>query len=207
MKHMKSLTGGALALMLVFSGATEMQGQTPQQRQAGQKAAAKKVSFEGLIDQNGSAVHEASFAGKHRLGFAGFTQCPMVCPMIRGKLIQTMKMIEKNEGAAFTSNVVPFMVTIDPKNDTPQALKKYYANTGVLGFTGSEAALTTTLTNLGAAFDFKQLSHDVILRLVNPQGKVILEIPSLLPPETLAQKITQAVKAEQKVQPHQSLER
>jgi protein SCO1/2 len=78
-----------------------------------------------LTNQNGENVRLQQYRGKVVLVTFLYTQCPFPekCPMISSKLGKTRKLIEDvTEG---TDKLQVISITIDPENDTPEALKAY----------------------------------------------------------------------------------
>ncbi|MFT5138852.1 MAG: protein SCO1/2 [Lysobacterales bacterium] len=91
-----------------------------------------------LIDSNGELISEQSFRGNTTLLFFGFTNCPGVCPATLGQISVALNTLGE-EG----KSVQVLLVSVDPKRDTPQAMKEYTGRFGpwLHGLTGSEADL------------------------------------------------------------------
>lgn len=70
-----------------------------------------------LIDSNGQSFSSETLQGKVWLASFFFTSCTSVCPMVIGKMNSIF------EGAPEQIHFVSF--SVDPTNDTPEALKKY----------------------------------------------------------------------------------
>ncbi len=153
----------------------------------------KKVDLNGLRDQNGSTVEMKNYAGRNLLVFAGFTQCPDICPMTRSNVIRALAQIQRERGREFAQSIMPLMITIDPANDTPAALRRYFSGSGITGVTGTQQQLSTALESMGVAVDMNTRNHDGLIRLAEPGGRVVLELPGALPPERLAQKLAEKI--------------
>ena len=77
-----------------------------------------------LIDQDGRAVSDRTYAGKYRLMYFGYTFCPDVCPVDVQKIAQGMKLFATADPAR-AAKVVPIFVTVDPDRDTPAVMKTF----------------------------------------------------------------------------------
>jgi protein SCO1/2 len=91
-----------------------------------------------LINSDGEMVNERSFLGKTTLLFFGFTNCPAICPATLGQISVALNELGKDAEA-----VQVLLVTVDPKRDTPEAMKEYTSRFGpwLHGLTGPEAEL------------------------------------------------------------------
>jgi protein SCO1/2 len=87
-----------------------------------------------LVDMNGRAVTEATFAGRPHVVFFGYTHCPDVCPTTLGEYAALKERLGPDAG-----KIDLLFVTVDPERDTPEVLKDYLSSFGdvVLGLTGS----------------------------------------------------------------------
>jgi|GEM_PF-946918 len=104
--------------------------------EAAQKVAGSTVGGAfSLTDHNGNAVTEASWPGKMKLVFFGFTHCPDICPT---NLEKMTTVLEQWGGAA--NQVQPLFITTDPARDTPERMKEYLADysPAIVGLTGTE---------------------------------------------------------------------
>jgi protein SCO1/2 len=72
-----------------------------------------------LLDQAGKAVAWRSLRGKPRLVAMFYSNCPYMCPLI----IETGKGIDHALTPAERARIGVSMVSLDPKRDTPAALK------------------------------------------------------------------------------------
>lgn len=87
-----------------------------------------------LIDMNGQARDQSSFAGKVQLVFFGFAQCPDICPTSLSELSEAMKLLGPD-----ADRVQVLLVTVDPERDTPDILRKYLSafDPRFMGLTGT----------------------------------------------------------------------
>lgn len=91
-----------------------------------------------LIDQDGRPATLATYRGRPLLLFFGFTKCADYCPATLDRLARAVRELGGKAGGAQV-----LLVTVDPANDTPAALKQYLARFDgrVTGLTGDTAAL------------------------------------------------------------------
>lgn len=89
-----------------------------------------------LINQDGVAVTEDDFKGRHSLVFFGFTLCPDVCPFTLNRIYQALDELPDDVEKPLT-----IMISIDPERDTPELMNTYIHNNGfpedIVGLTGS----------------------------------------------------------------------
>ena len=91
-----------------------------------------------LVDQDGRPATLADHRGRPVLVFFGYTRCMDYCPLTLDRLSRAVRELgDRAAGARI------LLITVDPANDTPAALKRYVARFGgrVQGLTGDTAAL------------------------------------------------------------------
>ena len=94
-----------------------------------------------LVDQTGTPVTEADFAGGKTLIYFGFTYCPDVCPT--ALQVMSVALEELGDDAeAFT----PIFITVDPERDDPETMAAYVAHFGddFIGLTGTPEQIEAT---------------------------------------------------------------
>lgn len=132
-----------------------------------------------LVDQEGRAVTERSYAGKHMLVFFGFTFCPDICPTTLARVADAMDHLGPQAG-----RVVPVFITVDAKRDTPAAMKQYVAafSPAMVGLTGSPEQVAAAArayrvyfkeNRTGPGPDDYTMDHSSILYLMGPDGRFI----------------------------------
>ena len=91
-----------------------------------------------LVEHTGQRLRLSDLRGKSVLLFFGYTTCPDVCPLTLANLRRAI-----DEIGAGPEKVRVVMITVDPDNDTMEALAAYVARfgPGVSGLTGSPDAL------------------------------------------------------------------
>ncbi|MES2214981.1 MAG: SCO family protein [Pseudomonadota bacterium] len=94
-----------------------------------------------LIDQDGKTFTNTQLKGKLSLIYFGFTFCPDICPTSLQKITKVIETLDK-----YGKDVTPVFITIDPKRDTSESLKKYLANfhPKLIGLTGEEKDIKDT---------------------------------------------------------------
>jgi protein SCO1/2 len=80
-----------------------------------------KLSDFTLLDQDGKQVSFKNFDKKIFIASFFYTSCPSVCNTVNKNISELVYAYRKNPMIYFTS------ITVDPKRDTPQELKKYSA--------------------------------------------------------------------------------
>ncbi|AFZ79105.1 SCO1/SenC family member protein [Theileria equi strain WA] len=74
-----------------------------------------------LVDQNGNFKSLSDFTGKYVLIYFGFANCPDICPEEMDKQTQVINILDKKFGPI----VQPIFISVDPKRDSVDVLKKY----------------------------------------------------------------------------------
>ena len=141
-----------------------------------------------LIDQDGRAVTDRSYAGRYRAVYFGYTFCPDVCPTTLATLMQGYKAFAARSPAK-AAMLVPIFVTVDPARDTPAVMKKYVAafGPGLVGLTGSPAEIARVAREYAVSYSKQPapqgaagylMSHSSIVILYGPDGKPIATVPT-----------------------------
>ncbi len=140
----------------VRSGKTQatMQEPTGKETQAERDAKAREYfSDTVLVTQGGKQVRFFSDVLRGKIVVISFvyTNCGDACPLITHKLVQTRAQIPQ----LFGSSVRFVSISIDPDNDSPEALRKFAAKFDAdhpewLFLTGTKARVDHVLKKLGA---------------------------------------------------------
>lgn len=110
------------------------------------------LSFK-LTDENGEPVTAADYAdARLTLLFFGYTNCPDVCPMTLSRLSAAISGLDES----VRDDIVALFVSVDPKRDTPERLKKYTAHFGpwFVGLTGTQDELTRFTKAMRVAYGY-----------------------------------------------------
>jgi protein SCO1 len=148
-----------------------------------------------LTSEDGKPVKDSDFAGKYRLVYFGYTFCPDVCPVDMARLMQGFSVLEKQDKAK-ADKVQPIFISVDPKRDTPDAVKQFTAafHPRLLGLTGSEAEVETVAKRYGVYFERGTpgadgsylVNHSNNAVLYGPKGEPLAIIPHVGKPEDVA---------------------
>jgi cytochrome oxidase Cu insertion factor (SCO1/SenC/PrrC family) len=149
-----------------------------------------------LTDHDGRRVTEKDFAGRFMLIYFGYTFCPDVCPTE----LNTMALALDRLGTRV--RVVPVFITIDPKRDTPEALKTYLASFGpdFVGLTGSDADIAAVAKEYRVYYKQSEgsdpgsylMDHTSLLYLMGPDGRLAALFRTGATPEDIANGIKAA---------------
>ncbi|HEX8446516.1 MAG TPA: SCO family protein [Sphingomonas sp.] len=135
-----------------------------------------------MADQDGRTVTDASYAGKYRVMYFGYTYCPDVCPLDVQKLMQGYRAFAaKDPGRG--ARVQPIFVSVDPARDTPAVVKQFVGafGPGLVGLTGSAAQLAEMAKRYAVAYSKQQtpgasgylMNHSRMAVLFAPDGKPV----------------------------------
>lgn len=133
----------------------------------------KKVPPFKFIGHKGDTITNKNYEGKVYIVDFFFTTCPTICPRMSKNLVEIqneLKMFEKDLGIA--------SFTIDPKNDTQEALKAYAETYGITNpnwhlMTGDKAAIYD-LSNVGFSIfvDTETFEHSGNFALIDKNGYI-----------------------------------
>lgn len=95
-----------------------------------------------LTDQAGQAVDAADFRGDVVLLYFGYTHCPDACPATLTMLADALGRLK-----AAASRVRVLFVTVDPRRDTEQVLRRYVSDFGpqFIGLRGDDSQLASLI--------------------------------------------------------------
>lgn len=147
-----------------------------------------------LVDQDGVPRTQADFLGRYPLIFFGYANCRGICPVALPHIAAALDAL----GADGTM-VQPILITVDPANDTPAALKTALPkiHPRFVGLTGDEPALAAARK----AFQVKSkllfvdpngqpvFAHGGFIYLMGMQGQLLAVIPPILTSERIAELI------------------
>jgi cytochrome oxidase Cu insertion factor (SCO1/SenC/PrrC family) len=135
-----------------------------------------------LVDQHGVGRTDEDFRGAYMLMYFGFTYCPDTCPTTLLKITNSLE-----ELAAVAPNkaerVVPVFISVDPKRDTPEALRTYAENfhPRLVALTGAPRELERLGRAYGVFFAKVPteepgeylMDHTGFVYLMGPEGKYV----------------------------------
>lgn len=139
-----------------------------------------------LINQDGQRVTDQTFAGRYRLIYFGFANCPDICPVDLQVMGAGLRQFEAAD-AQRAARVQPIFVTVDPARDTPPLLKRYVAtfHPRLVGLTGTAQEIEAAKRAFGifgeAAAPNAQggynVNHSRYILLMGPAGEPIAIVP------------------------------
>jgi len=199
LRHVRLATlAAAAALLLLTGGALILRAYTPSPPSLATTVGEADVRSEfSLIDQTGTAVTEADFAGRWQLVFFGFTNCPDICPTTLAYMASVLDLLGPR-----AEQVAPLFITVDPARDTVPVMAEYVSNfhPRLVGLTGSDAQVADaaqsfrtwyTRVEEKTAPDGYLMAHAGYIYLMRPDGRfetVVQERDQ--PPEELARRIS-----------------
>lgn len=129
-----------------------------------------------LVDQNGRVLALSDLRGKAVVLDFIFTHCPGPCPILTGTHVELQRSLppDLREATHFVS------ITIDPKRDTPEALRDYARARGVdpsdWSFLGGEAdEVEAVVSAYGIAVlggSEGEMNHQLATYLIGPDGRI-----------------------------------
>ena len=138
-----------------------------------------------LGDYTGQAVNLGAFRGKAVLVTFVYTHCPDVCPLIVTNLAAAQR-----ELASEARHLQIIAVTVDPKRDTPRAVKEFLAArraTGTMDYLiGTRKQLLPVWNAWGIAVSTNKYeqaeNHTAVVFGITPSGKIAVAYPSTFTP-------------------------
>ena len=144
-----------------------------------------------LVDHRGRSVSDRDFRGRYLLVFFGYANCPAICPVGLRHMTEALDVLRESG-----RNVQPILITVDPENDTPEALAERLPkiHPRLVGLTGTPDALKAARRSYkveanptGQSSNGTTLfSHGTFIYLMGPDGQLLSVLPPVMDPETMA---------------------
>lgn len=141
-----------------------------------------------LVDEQDRSVTNASFDGKWRLMYFGYTYCPDVCPTDLATMAAGLRLLQEQQPKA-AAKLQSLFVTVDPERDTSELMAEYTNSfhPEILGLTGSRAQIDAALKNFriyavkvpGATDDAYTYDHSALFYLMDPNGRPVEFLASM----------------------------
>ncbi len=138
-----------------------------------------------LIDQHGDPRTEVDPTGQMQLLFFGYATCQEICSTALPQMAAVAAGLQAR-GVGLT----PVMITINPAQDTPQAMRPAMAKLGptFVGLTGEAAALQVAYSAFSESHEklFEDpygravYAHGAFFYLLNAKGEFLTVIPPIL---------------------------
>ena len=150
----------------------------------------------------GRTVTDRDFAGKYRIVYFGYTNCPDVCPTDMANLGRGVAQFRKTHTDA--PPIALIFITVDPKRDTPDVAAKFAHAflPDATGLSGSDAAMAGVKTAYavyakaepGATPGSCLVDHSRTSYLMDRDGKPMAILPSEQSAEAVATDLERWVK-------------
>lgn len=146
-------------------------------RKAYREIGEKTLDFT-LYDQEGRVVSSNHFRGKQIVLNFVFTRCQVakMCPAA----VSRFQLLQRLAREAGVKDLEFISISLDPKYDTPGALKEYALQRGIdtsnyTFMTGPEMAVKSLLTQFGILTEFQGalLNHTAATLLIDTSGRVV----------------------------------
>jgi protein SCO1/2 len=152
-----------------------------------------------LRDQDGRLVRLGTLRGKAVALTFLYTHCPDICPLVANKMHEAYSQLGDS-----ASRVAFVAVSVDPRGDTPDAVRAFLANHHVTGeltyLTGSFAELKPVWAGYFIGTDARAVppnassvtplspdlvSHSAIVYVLDPRGNLRVFLPGNFDPQDL----------------------
>ena len=129
-----------------------------------------------LVDHSGNALTRRNLEGRWSIVFAGFTNCPDVCPTTLALLAALSSRLR-----ARGDDLQIVFLSVDPDRDTPSQLAQYvgHFDPNMIGATGAKAQIDRLCAELGLAYVLNPgtageytVDHSAALVLVDPKARI-----------------------------------
>lgn len=152
-----------------------------------------------LENSDGKPVTDKDFRGKFMLVYFGYTFCPDVCPTTLTAVGNAMDKLGPT-----ASKIVPIFISVDPKRDTPEVMKKYVAAFGpsIVGLTGKPDEIAKAAKEYRVYYaehktgpgplDYS-VDHSSVLYLMDPKGNFVAPLRADESGDALADKIMRLI--------------
>ena len=144
-----------------------------------------------LLDASGHTITDKDLRGSWLLVFFGYTNCPDICPTTLNSIVTVLDRL-----GPIAARLRPVFITVDPKRDTPEALRAYVAafDQRIIALTGDEDQIGQTAATFGARF-FKEpgtrpeeytMAHSALVYVIGPEGGLVTRFSDVNDPESIA---------------------
>lgn len=161
----------------------------------------------GLVDQTGRPYDGTDGAGRVRIVYFGFTNCPDICPTTLWELNAALVSL----APTLRAHVQPIFVSVDPRRDTPAVLKTYLQSfdPAFVGVSGTLEAIDAfawdngiyVARNDGGGEESYSVDHTSSLVVVDPSGRILDPIPYGTSVTAIAERIAKALQPPSGVRP------
>lgn len=131
-----------------------------------------------LVSESGNPLVKDDLLDHWTLIFAGFTECPNICPTTLANLKQARARLNPD----LRKKLSVWFVSVDPERDTPERLHRYvgHFDPEFRGATGPKIQLQTLLSGLGFVYQERKdadgeqagFDHSSHVALLDPLGRL-----------------------------------
>jgi protein SCO1/2 len=133
--------------------------------------------FEALVDQDGRVVSSDDLRGRTLLLDFIFTQCPGPCPILTARHVQVQRALP----AELRDRIQLVSISLDPQNDTPEAMRAYgeargvsFDNWSFLGGAPDTVDAVVRSHHVGKTRNAEgEIEHLVIAFLIDERGRIL----------------------------------
>lgn len=177
----------AVVAAVLLAIATAIWWQRPAAAPEGNLSGAQVGGPFALVDSKGNPVTQASYAGKWRLMYFGYTYCPDICPTDTAKMAQAVRLFDHEHPGA-SARLAPLFVTVDPERDTPAVLAEFsgHFHPAITGLTGTPQQVADMLKTYrifaqkvpGATEGSYTMDHLAVFYLMDPENRPVAFLAS-----------------------------
>lgn len=146
----------------------------------------RPVQAFSLTAEDGSPFDQDSLQGRWTLLFAGFRNCPDICPDTLARMAAL-----RGQAPDVAQQVQMVFLSVDPQRDAPAQLDQYtdHFDPAITGVTGDQPTIDRLMGDLGLAYllvpldgeqsaDAYTVDHSAAMVLLDPQARVAAYLPA-----------------------------
>lgn len=161
------------------------------------EAANEEITIGGefsLKNQDNQLIKSSDFSGQYMLVLFGFSSCKSICPMELGIASEALARLKED-----AEKLQVIFITVDPKRDTVNELKKYHErfDERIQMLTGSAEELSEVASRYKVYVNDtgEDIDHSGIMYLMGPDGKYVTHFtPDLNSNENQVDNLLNAIK-------------
>ncbi|HXH64062.1 MAG TPA: SCO family protein [Mariprofundaceae bacterium] len=191
-KRLRRRVGVALVLLAAASAAIWAHGRRAHPPVPGYM---QRLGGDFALDSADGVVRLSGFRGDLVLLYFGYTHCPDACPMALGRMAAVIRSLSPDE----RRHVHGLFVSLDPRRDTPEILKKYvrFYDPSFVGVTGSPEALKGIAARWRISYSLPEhpkdmnyaVEHSTFIYLIDAEGRPVTLFGDDTPLATMRQDI------------------
>ena len=152
-----------------------------------------------MTNHHGETVTEKDFQGQYQLIFFGFTNCGTVCPMGLSTIGRSLHKLPPTEQKL----IQPIFITVDPKRDTNNVLKKYLKSfeKRFIGLRGTQVQLDQMIKRFRGYYGKIEgedgeysFDHSDIIYFMGRKGEYLAHFSSSIKAEDITKRIKEIIR-------------